>query len=175
MQKLYKELKLCKYMDDNSEKFNFDKKLYTEQDIKNDPSAEVVDMTAESIPDIEDLTSKVVDFLQFIDDPDMIEMEKTDNVKYFQMVNSSFESLPYSIIKLLTERENRDVNLEKLLDMFAIMQTIKNGEKNISSAFTDYKETLNEEYVYPKFGGKAEFERKMDKKKRKAERRARQK
>jgi hypothetical protein len=158
-------------MSDNNEKFNFDKKLYTEDDIKNDPSAEVVDMTTESIPDIEQLTEKVVKLLEFIDDPTIVELEKTDNTKYFQTVNSQFEDLPYSIIKLLTERENRDTNLEKLLDMFAIMQTIKNGEKDITSAFTDYKEELNEEYVYPKFGGKEEFERKMNKKKKKAERR----
>jgi hypothetical protein len=155
-------------MSDNTEKFEFDKKLYTEDDIKNDPSAEVVDMTIESIMDIEPLTARVVKLLEFIDNPVIVELENTDKTKYVQTVNSQFEDIPFSIIKVLIDREHRDTNLEKLLDLFAKMQSVKNGEKDKDTAFKEYKEELNEEYIYPKFGGKAEFERTMDKKNKKA-------
>lgn len=150
-----------------SEKPTFDKKLYSFDDIKNDPDADVMDMKPAAIPDIEKITSEVIDMLDFMETPDMIEMEKSDNTKFYHIITSKFENLPFSIIKLLIERENRGENLEKLLEMFSVLQNVKHGNKDIESAYNDYKENLNEQYIYPKFGGKDEFERKIAKKAKK--------
>lgn len=144
-----------------------DKKLYSFDDIKNDPDAEVMDMKPAAIPNIENITARVVEMLDFMNTPDMSEMEISDNVKFYQIITSKFEDLPFSIIKLLLEKENRGENIGKLLEMFDILQNVKYGNRNIEDAYNNYKENLNEQFIYPKFGGKTEFERKMAKKARK--------
>uniref|UniRef100_A0A6C0ECG1 Uncharacterized protein n=1 Tax=viral metagenome TaxID=1070528 RepID=A0A6C0ECG1_9ZZZZ len=120
-----------------------------------------MDFSADSIPNLVELTNNILSLVDFLDKPEIIELEKNDERIYFQSVIEKFDKVPMSIIRLMMERENRDINLEKLINLIQTLKSVKNGKKNINNAFEQYKSQLEEEYIYPKFGGKEEFEKQM--------------
>jgi len=121
----------------------------------------IMDFSADSIPNLVELTNNILSLVDFLDKPEIIELEKNDERIYFQSVIEKFDKVPMSIIRLMMERENRDINLEKLINLIQTLKSVKNGKKNINNAFEQYKSQLEEEYIYPKFGGKEEFEKQM--------------
>ena len=68
--------------------------------------------------------------------------------------------IPKNIIDLMLEK-CRFENLERLRGMFNMLKPVQQGLVDIESAQKNFNEKLNNEYVYPKFGGKAEFEKQM--------------
>lgn len=162
-------------MNDNitSNNITIDDKIFSSKDLKNDPTAEIMDMNSsiETLMDPTILSKYIIEFLEFVDKSDIINLETKSNGEYNQLINSTFEDkLPYSMIKLLSERDKREFNLKKILDMLIMLQKVRSGQENIDDAIDKCKENINETYVYPKFGGKDEFERKINKKIKKNER-----
>lgn len=124
--------------------------------------ADGMEMNPNAIPDIDHLTTRVLEFLEFLDTDEMIHMEKTNDTLHRQIINSKFDDIPYSIIKLLIERECRDENLERLIKTFTMLADIKNGKLDMMDGFTTFRDDLQERYLYPQFGGtKESFERAM--------------
>lgn len=129
----------------------------------------------EGIPDLVELTKQIVKFIEYIGTEEIEKLEKEDNDKFCAQVEATFPdfTLKYmSIYKMLLDKENREENLVKLLNLFKILRDVKAGSRNIDREFDTFKENLAQDYVYPKFGGKTEFEKKIkaraDKKQRKA-------
>jgi hypothetical protein len=120
-----------------------------------------LEMTPDAIPDLDALTGKVMDFLDFIDTPQMMKLEGDDNTKFRQLINAKYDDMPHSIVKIFLDRENRIENLERLLSTFEMLDTIKKGNKDMESEFDTFREGLFHRYLYPQFGGKEEFARKM--------------
>jgi hypothetical protein len=111
------------------------------------------------IPDLEKLTNDVLKFIDFIDNPENRKM-KEENIGNFNfLINENFPNLPYAMIKLLTDYENRTQNLEKILDMINLLRSVKFGTKTLENAENEFIEKRAEEYLYPAFGGKEEFYR----------------
>ena len=145
---------------------NLKTELVSMDEAQNDPNAVVMQMDKNAIPDLEVLTNEIFDFLVFIDQPEIIELRISQHGNFLKLVEEKFKNIPLSITKMLTdESSDRVKNITKLLDMFQTLNKVKKGEKNIDSEFENFKENLSEEYIYPKFGGKEEFERKMSEKK----------
>ena len=145
---------------------NLKPELVSMDEAKNDPNAIVMQMDKDAIPNLEVLTNEIFDFLVFIDEPQIIELRNSQNGNFLKLVEEKFKNIPLSITKMLTdETEDRVKNITKLLEMFQTLNKVKKGESNIDSEFENFKEGLSEEYIYPKFGGKEEFERKMSEKK----------
>ena len=131
----------------------------------------------EGIPDLAELTKQIVKFIEYIGTEEMEKLEQEDNLTFCTQVESTFPdfTLKYiSIYKILLDKETREENLVKLLDLFQILRSVKAGTRNIDREFDTFKETLAKDYVYPKFGGKTEFEKKIkaqaNKKQKKASR-----
>ncbi len=127
-----------------------------------EPPTDKVKYSIDEIVDIDKILNNIIDFIQFSDKPEIIDLEKRDDTAYFHLIMERYEELPMSIIRLLMERENRSENVEKLLDMITLLSKLKNGEGDINEEFEKFSENLNEEYVYPEFGGKEKFEEKMN-------------
>ena len=110
-----------------------------------------------SIPDLEKLTSDILKFIDFVDEPDIKELKETNIGKFNFMVNEGFPDLPVSMIRLLGDYDNKEKNLEKILEMIELLRSVKTGHKTFENAENEFVEKRAEEYLYPAFGGKDNF------------------
>ena len=69
-------------------------------------------------------------------------------------------SIPMKIISLMIEQERYE-NLDELLNMFDTLKAVKSGKKDINKEAEKFGEKNKQKYVYPKFGGKDNFEKVM--------------
>lgn len=94
----------------------------------------------------------------------MIELEKSNYPEYMKKIEDRYKdfSLKYmSTFTMLLDRENRVKNMERLLLLIETLKEIKYGNRDKDIEFNKFKESLANEYIYPKFGGKRAFEHKM--------------
>ncbi len=131
---------------------------------KKDPNGIYLDFDTEGIPDLNNLTSEIVNFLEYVGSDEMVKLENLDPKNFELHLESKFENftLKYmNVYKMLLNKNERECNLAKLLKLIDILKDVKNGNKNMEQEFGKFKESLAEEYVYPKFGGKDKFEKKI--------------
>jgi len=121
------------------------------------------------IPDLKKLTDNVLKFIEFIDKPEIRELKKNEIGKFNYLINQQFSEMPVSMIKLLSDYENRDKNLDKILDMINILKSVETGEKTFEIAENEFVEKRAEEYLYPAFGGKDNFYKVAEENKKKKE------
>ena len=110
-----------------------------------------------AIPDLLELTNKILEFIDFYDKPEMKKLREENMGNYNYIVGEKFEKLPPSMIKLLSDEENRASNLEKLMEMLRLLQSVKDGKNTFEKTENDFFEKRAEEYIYPKFGGRENF------------------
>lgn len=125
-------------------------------EVQPDPSA---------IPDLDDLLEKIQNLLKDVEEQitPNLSPEQKENVETKICVKYNTQ-IPIKIINLMLEEQRYD-NLDKLLDMFDRLKDVQKGKADIVQAQQSFGEKLNEQYVYPKFGGKEGFEKKMAEKK----------
>ncbi len=111
-------------------------------------------MSVDAIPDITLLSSLVVDFVEFYNDPSVQKVRKTDHARYLNMMFEKFEKLPMSMIKLLSDEEEQIQNLQKIITLLETLSKVKQGQVSLQDAHDEFTEKQNEEYFYPAFGGK---------------------
>jgi len=121
------------------------------------------------IPNLEEITTKVLEFIEFIDKPDIKNMKENNLAEFNYIVNEKFASLPLAMIKLLSDTENRVGNLEKILDMINILRSVQLGQKTFETAENEFVEKRSEEYLYPAFGGRDKFYKIAEENKKKKE------
>jgi hypothetical protein len=113
--------------------------------------------TKDAIPDLVELTNKALEFIEFEDKQETQELKKNDRGHYNYIVEQKFGTMPLSMIRLLTDSDNRKENLQKLLDMIQLLKNIKEDKTTFEKAENDFFEKRAEEYLYPKFGGRDNF------------------
>jgi hypothetical protein len=159
---------------DNADLSKIEKSYVTEADMKKDKNAIYLNPeSGENIADLEKLTTELVKFLEYINKPQMEELQKTDYDAYIKHLESEFETFSlhyYSIFKLLTDNkdlEKRDDNVRRLISMIELLSEVKSGKKSMKKSYDMFKEELNEEFIYSKYGGKDKFEAEIKKNKKK--------
>jgi len=135
--------------------------------VNNEPSCELIkggeleedNMDINAIPNIELLSSKVVEFLEFYDDPQIIKLKKENHSHYLFKLYERFEMLPASMIKLLSEPNHklRTQNIEKIILLLEKLAEVKVGTRNLEATRDEFLEENNEKYFYPAFGGKEQL------------------
>ena len=126
-------------------------------------------LDAKAIPDIEKLLDNILNFLNYINQESMQELEATNKIEFDQHLNTHFNDFSekhYSIFKMLLDSENRATNIAKLFDMLSKLKQVKMGRLDIHQADRDFQEELNNKFLYPKFGGKEQFEKEILKNKK---------
>ena len=116
------------------------------------------------IPDVAKLATMINAFIEYMDRPEIIKMENDNKTKYESHMDLTFNELSssyYSTFKLLLDRENRDANLERLIEMLDMLKEVEKGKMSVVHAGNALGEKLNEQYIYPQFGGKNNFMKKM--------------
>ena len=121
------------------------------------------------IPDLTLLTSKILEFIEFYDNPKTQNLIKTNKSKYNAMINERFEMIPIAMTRLLSDNEKRVQNLEKIMDMISMLEKVKNGNNTLENAETNFFEKRASEYLYPQFGGRDNFYKVAEENKQKRE------
>ncbi len=123
-----------------------------------------------NIPDLANLTNQIIEFLEYINTPEMQKMQD-DEPRAFEMhVEGKFESFVenyYSTFKMLLDKKERSKNVLKLMQMINTIKKVREGQKTYDSAFNQIKEDLAEEFIYSKYGGKDNFENQLKQNKKK--------
>lgn len=119
------------------------------------------------MPDILKLTGQIIEFIEYIEKPDIKLMAKENNMMYKQHLENKFEEFTldyYSIYRMLVDNENeRSQNIDRLFKMIDRLKDVETGKSNVDREFMKVREELAEQYLYPKFGGKDGFQKAMDK------------
>ncbi len=118
----------------------------------------------DNLPDIDNLMNTITDFMEYINKPEMLKLEKSNKNEFEQHVDKKFSEFSYryyGIFKMLLNRHNRKDNLRKIIEMIERLQNVKEGKSTIDDEFYDFKEELNNEYIYSKYGSKEKFEKAM--------------
>jgi hypothetical protein len=113
-------------------------------------------MSVGAIPDIEELSSMVVEFIEYYDMQSTKKLRDTNYPVYLNSLYDKFNKMPMSMIKLLSEEDQqvRAENLTKIIDLLETLSKVKKGEVTLDKACDDFTEKQNEAYFYPAFGGK---------------------
>jgi hypothetical protein len=116
-------------------------------------------MDINAIPDIELLSSKGVEFLEFYDEPQIVKLRKENHSHYLFKLYERFEMIPLSMIKLLSEPNHklRTQNVEKIIMLLERLAEVKAGTRNLEATRDEFLEENNEKYFYPAFGGKEQL------------------
>ena len=119
------------------------------------------------LPDLIKLTGQLIEFIEYMEQPDIKLMAKENMMIYKQHLENKFEEFTleyYSIYKMLVDNENeRSQNIEKLFKMIDRLKDVEAGNTNVEKEFIHVREELAKEYLYPKFGGKTGFQKAMEK------------
>lgn len=114
-------------------------------------------MSPDAIPDLGELLNYVNSLISFVETPEMIILSKTNYEEYERKAYQRYNQyMPIKIIGMMVNEEERYENLERLLDMFDRLDNVKNGKKNMQDEYESFSEKLNEQYLYPEYGGSKE-------------------
>jgi len=122
-----------------------------------------------TIPDLEKLTENMLRFIEYVDKPETRRLRETDIGNFNYIVNEQFSDLPTSMIKLLSDYKNRNVNLEKIIKMISDMRSVQIKKKQFQEVENEFFEKRAEEYLYPAFGGKDNYYKIAEENKKKKE------
>ena len=121
-------------------------------------------MSANAIPDIDELLEHVDELFKFVETNNMLKLEKENKQEFESKIYAKFNTkLPMKMIGLFVEK-NRYENLDSVLDMLDTLRDIKNGKKDINEEHEKFTNKQTEKYLYPPFGGKEKFEKAMKQK-----------
>ncbi len=119
------------------------------------------------MPDVTKLTGHIIEFIEYIEQPDIKKMAQDNMMMYKQHLENKFEEFTleyYSIYKMLVDNEKeRAQNIEKLFKMLDRLKDVETGRTTVEKQFMQVREELAEEYLYPKFGGKDQFQKALEK------------
>ena len=110
-----------------------------------------------AIPDLTLLTTKILEFIEFEEKEETQKLKENNRGYYNNLVDTNFEILTPTMIKLLSDKNNRSENLEKMMDMIRLLRNIKEGRNTFENAENEFMEKRSEEYLYPIFGGREKF------------------
>jgi len=116
-------------------------------------------MDINAIPNLEVLSAKVIEFIEFYDNPDTKKLRETNHPNYLYKLYERFDVMPTSMIKLLSEpnQKLRAQNLEKIILLLEKLAEVKAGTRNLEATRNEFLEENNENYFYPAFGGKEQL------------------
>lgn len=119
--------------------------------------------------DLLEMTTKILEFIDFQNEPNTDKLREKDIAQYNFVLNKRFSTLPSTMIRLLSDKERQSENLEKVLEMISLISSMQTGEKTYEEAENEFAEKRSEEYIYPLFGGKENFLKATEEKKREKE------
>jgi hypothetical protein len=114
---------------------------------------------SQEIPDLHMLTNNICEILEYMNLDEMVQLKNANQMQYEVHIDKHFTEFSNKYPTLLTLLlENKEDNLHKLLHMINMLHEIDNSHISMDDAVDTLREDLANEYIYPKFGGKQQFE-----------------
>jgi len=110
-----------------------------------------------AIPDLTLLTTKILEFIEFEEKEETKKLKENNRGYYNNLIDTNYTILTPTMVKLLSDINNRTENLEKMMDMIRLLRNIKEGRNTFENAENEFMEKRSEEYLYPIFGGREKF------------------
>lgn len=118
-----------------------------------------------NIPPFSELLNDIIELLDYIGIDEIIQMEKNDPVLFNNHIREKFiyfeEKGNRSVFNILIDKRNRDANFDELMNMIATLQLVKIGKRDVKTEHEKFRDENDSRFVYPLYGGKDEFERKL--------------
>lgn len=116
----------------------------------------------ENIPDLKYVIDTLTDIFEYISKDAMIELQLSNIEEYKRHLErkySEFCDRYYSLFRIVLDGELD--SMTHLVMMIKNLCLVNDGKISMDAAYTNVREELSNHYIYPKFGGKKEFEREM--------------
>jgi len=139
------------------------------QEAMNDPNAQVMgsgEASVDAIPDLEVLTNKLLEILEYLEQPEVKKIcETNDSLIRIQLINQYADSVPLKFIDLFMDKDedHKQESIERALGWIESLARIKAGEVDLETESKRMVEEVNKRYVYDKYGGKENFEKELRK------------
>lgn len=114
----------------------------------------------DQIPDIKYIVDTVAQILEYMSDDEMIKLKDENVTLYEQKIHEKFTDFSdkyFSLFSFLLDGKLE--SLFNLITMLNALAMVKTGKISMETATVGVREDLSNQYIYPKFGGKKEFER----------------
>ena len=112
------------------------------------------------IPNMEFLTNQLIEILSYVNTDSLEKMRKEDKDGFKAHIRNKFNTFSEKYYGLLEMILNDEVNdIRPLLKMLEIFNTTTSDK--LDSQFETYRESVAEQYLYPSFGGKEQYAKKM--------------
>lgn len=113
-----------------------------------------------SYPEMQQLVETLTEIFEFMATDEMIALKVADMVQYEQILHDKFPEFCERYFSLFSTVLDGDFDsLDNLVVMVKYLCMVKAGEITMDTANTQIRDELASKYIYPKFGGKQEFEK----------------
>jgi hypothetical protein len=135
----------------------------------------------DSIPDMEILTSNILELMDELETPEYkllasqsfgLLLNKLYDKYDDEITNEHGEKIknpkyiPYKLINILADpdrtKKERHGDVFTTLELIRRLNKVKKGEANLQEEFEEFREGIKERNIYPKFGGKEQFEKALN-------------
>lgn len=116
---------------------------------------------APSNEDLQYILETTVNILEFTKEPQMLELKKINFDEYLNALEKKYEKFTlkyYGIFRMIVDNDDSK-SIDKLFGMLNLLWQVNAGKLTLTNADALVSEGLSNEYVYPKFGGKQNFEK----------------
>lgn len=129
------------------------KDFYTEDELrKMGESDKISKLDVSAIPNMDQLTSDLLELAQFLTSQPSIDMEKNNPEEFYTMIEKEYaDKIPRSILRLIIDRDdcgkNRGKNLAELCDMFDRLKRVKRGELDLEKEDMRFRLKQAKKYI----------------------------
>jgi hypothetical protein len=117
-------------------------------------------LSIDAIPCLEKLSGEIFEILSYVEDQDNAKNIKENSGAVRAMLTHKYQTVPGSMIGLLMDEENREKNIERIIQLLEGLKESKSSNTKLSQFSENFTEKLNKEMLYPAFGGtKDSFEK----------------
>lgn len=116
----------------------------------------------DGMPDLKYVINNLVQIFEFISTDDMIKMKSDNKEQYENVLHKKFAEFSeryYSLFSVILDGELD--SMTHLVMMINTLCLVNTGQITMDTAYAHIREELSKHYIYPKFGGKKEFEKAM--------------
>ena len=111
-------------------------------------------------PDLKYVVNTLTQIFEVITTDEMINMKNTNREQYEQILHDQFTEFCdkyYSLFSVILDGEFD--SMTHLVMMIKTLCLVKSGQITMDTAYAHIREELSNQYIYPQFGGKKEFEK----------------
>jgi len=128
--------------------------LVSENEAKRDKNSFTAEgpKRVKGIVDLDDITNKIIIFLDYIETDEIKELEKDEKAFVSHMMEKFVDNFNdyFTIFNTLLETKNRKENTLKILQLIETLNEVKKGKKNEDLEYLKFQEAKATEYKVPK-------------------------